>query len=157
MKTLFFDEELVKNLSDRKYAELRNKKIGYVMQDFGLIEDFSARDNVVIPLELSNNKIKNKKSIAEQALKRIGILELSNKMCKNLSGGQKQRVAIARAIVNDPSIILADEPTGALDSKTSRDILILLEEINRKYNTTMLIVKTKRIAKIIFTFLITLF
>ena len=112
------DGELVKNLSERQYAKIRNEKIGMVMQDFSLVEDFTALENVMIPLNFAKPKIKNKKEKALAALESVGIEELAKKPCNKLSGGQKQRVAIARAIVNEPSVILADEPTGALDTKT---------------------------------------
>jgi len=107
------DGTLVKNLTERQYAKIRNEKIGMVMQDFALVEDFTALENVMIPLNFSKQKIKNKKEKVLAALKSVGIEDLAKKPCNKLSGGQKQRVAIVRAIVNEPSMILADEPTGA--------------------------------------------
>ena len=98
------------------------------MQDFALVEDFSALENVLIPLDFAKKKIKNKKEKALEALKAVGMGDLSKKPCNKLSGGQKQRVAIARAIVNEPAMILADEPTGALDTKTSAEIMELYKE-----------------------------
>lgn len=126
------DGTLVKDLSENQYAKIRNEKLGMVMQDFALIDDFTAIENVMIPLDFSKKKVKNKKEKALSALRAAGIEELAKKPCNKLSGGQKQRVAIARAIVNEPAIILADEPTGALDNKTSEDILNLFKELNKQ-------------------------
>lgn len=133
------DGTLVKNLSERQYAKIRNEKIGMVMQDFALIEDFTALENVMIPLNFSKKKVKNKKEKAIKALKSVGIEELAKKPCNKLSGGQKQRVAIARAIVNQPSIILADEPTGALDTKTSAEIMELFKSLNDQGRTVIIV------------------
>lgn len=134
------DDVTVKKLSEKKYARIRNEKVGMVMQDFALVEDFTALENVMIPLSFSKKKIKNKKQKALGALKQVGIEELAKKPCNKLSGGQKQRVAIARAIVNEPSMILADEPTGALDSKTGEEIMELFKKLNREEGRTVIIV-----------------
>ena len=131
------DGTLVKNLSEKQYAKIRNEKIGMVMQDFALVEDFTALENVMIPLNFSKQKIKYKKEKALAALKSVGIGELAKKPCNKLSGGQKQRVAIARAIVNEPSMILADEPTGALDTKTSAEIMALFKSLNKQGRTVV--------------------
>ena len=133
------DGTLVKNLSEKQYAKIRNEKIGMVMQDFALVEDFTALENVMIPLNFSKQKIKNKKEKALAALKSVGIGELAKKPCNKLSGGQKQRVAIARAIVNEPSMILADEPTGALDTKTSAEIMALFKSLNKQGRTVVIV------------------
>ena len=121
-------ETLVKGLSDRQCAHLRNEKIGMVMQDFALVEDMTALENVMIPLDFAKVKGAAKKEKAQAALDAVGVGEFAWKPCSKLSGGQKQRVAIARAIVGEPSVILADEPTGALDSKTPADIMELIKE-----------------------------
>ena len=134
------DGTLVKNLSEKQYAKIRNEKIGMVMQDFALVEDFTALENVMIPLNFSKQKIKNKKEKALAALKSVGIGELAKKPCNKLSGGQKQRVAIARAIVNEPSMILADEPTGALDYQTGKAILGLLQDMCRQKGMTVVVI-----------------
>ncbi len=141
------DGTLVKNLSERQYAKIRNEKIGMVMQDFALVEDFSALENVMIPLSFSKKKVKNKKEKALEALKVVGIEELAKKTCSKLSGGQKQRVAIARAIVNEPSMILADEPTGALDSKTSAEIMELFKELNSQGRTVIIVTHDPKVAE----------
>lgn len=140
------DGTLVKNLSERQYAKIRNEKIGMVMQDFALVEDFTALENVMIPLNFSKRKIKGKKEKALEALKSVGIDDLAKKPCNKLSGGQKQRVAIARAIVNDPSMILADEPTGALDTKTSDEIMELFKSLNKEGKTIVIVTHDPKVA-----------
>ena len=141
------DDTLVKGLSERKYAQIRNEKIGMVMQDFALVEDFSALENVMIPLNFSKKKISGKKEKALAALKSVGIEELAKKPCNKLSGGQKQRVAIARAIVNEPSMILADEPTGALDTKTSAEIMELFKTLNKNGKTIVIVTHDPKVAE----------
>ncbi|MBO6140946.1 MAG: ABC transporter ATP-binding protein [Ruminococcus sp.] len=141
------DDTLVKGLSERKYARIRNEKIGMVMQDFALVEDFTALENVMIPLNFSKKKIKGKKENALAALKSVGIEELAKKPCNKLSGGQKQRVAIARAIVNEPSMILADEPTGALDTKTSAEIMELFKSLNKQGRTVVIVTHDPKVAE----------
>ncbi len=143
----YIDDALVKKLSERKYAEIRNEKIGIVMQDFALVEDFSAIENVMIPLSFSKKKIKGKKEIALKALESVGMGEYAKKACNKLSGGQKQRVAIARAIVNDPAMILADEPTGALDTKTSAEIMELFHELNEQGKTIIIVTHDPLVAE----------
>ena len=141
------DGTLVKNLSERQYAKIRNEKIGMVMQDFALVEDFTALENVMIPLNFSRKKIPNKKEKALAALRSVGIEDLAKKPCNKLSGGQKQRVAIARAIVNEPSMILADEPTGALDSKTSAEIMELFRSLNEQGRTVIIVTHDPKVAE----------
>lgn len=141
------DGILIKDLSEKKFAKIRNEKVGMVMQDFALVEDFTAIENVMIPLSFSKKKINNKKKKAHEALTLVGIDELANKPCNKLSGGQKQRVAIARAIVNEPSMILADEPTGALDSKTSEEVLNLFKELNKQGRTVIIVTHDLKVAQ----------
>lgn len=141
------DDTLVKKLSEKKYAQIRNEKIGMVMQDFALVEDFSAIENVMIPLNFAKNKVKDKKTKALEALKAVGMEELAKKPCNKLSGGQKQRVAIAWAIVNNPSMILADEPTGALDTKTSAEIMELFHELNERGRTVIIVTHDPNVAE----------
>ena len=105
-------DTLVKQLSEKQYAQIRNEKIGMVMQDFALVDDFSAIENVMLPLDFAKKKKSNRKELALKALESVGMDSMAKKPVNKLSGGQKQRVAIARAIVNEPSMILADEPTG---------------------------------------------
>ena len=129
----------VHSLSDNKLAKIRTEKVGIVMQDFALIDEYSVIENVMIPLNFSKKKLGKPKELAMKALERVGIANLAKKPVSKLSGGQKQRVAIARAIVNDPSFILADEPTGALDTKTSSEIMELFTELNKSGKTVIII------------------
>ncbi len=142
----FIDDTDTSNLSDRQLAKIRNEKIGIIMQDFALVEDFSVCQNVQIPLRFAGIKGSKAKKMIKDALETVGILSLSNKMCSQLSGGQKQRVAIARAIVNNPSLILADEPTGALDSKTSLDIMEVFKDLHKKGKTVIIITHDDNVA-----------
>ena len=112
-----------------------------------LVEDFYALENVLIPLDFAKKKIKNKKEKALEALKAVGMGDLSKKPCNKLSGGQKQRVAIARAIVNEPAMILADEPTGALDTKTSAEIMELFKSLNHEGKTIIIVTHDMNIAE----------
>lgn len=129
----------VHSLSDNKLAKIRNEKVGIVMQDFALVDEYSVIENVMIPLNFSKKKLGKPKELAMKALERVGIADLAKKPVSKLSGGQKQRAAIARAIVNDPSFILADEPTGALDTKTSSEIMELFTELNKSGKTVIII------------------
>ncbi len=135
------------NLSERRSAQLRNEKIGMVMQDFALVEDFSALENVMLPLEFAKRRKHNRKVLAMNALKSVGMEEYAKKPVNKLSGGQKQRVAIARAIVNQPSVILADEPTGALDSKTAAEIMSVFRELHAQGKTVIIVTHDMSIAQ----------
>ena len=138
----------VSMLGDSKLAKLRNEKIGFVMQDFSLLEQKTVLMNVMLPLYFNNKyNFSNMKKIAMEMLQRVGIAEQANKKANQLSGGQKQRVAIARAIVNDPSFILADEPTGALDTKTSAEIIELFKNLNEDGKTIIIITHDRGIAQ----------
>ena len=132
-------------LSESEKAEIRNNTVGIVMQDFALIEDYTVFENVEVPL-LFSKKCKDKKKKVLDAIRLIGIEDLLNKPVNKLSGGQKQRVAIARAIVNEPRIILADEPTGALDSKTSLEIMEIFKKLNDAGKTVIIITHDKGVA-----------
>lgn len=141
------DGTLVKKLSEKELARIRNEKIGMVMQDFALVEDFTAIENVMLPLDFAKHKKPNRKQLAMNALKSVGMDSMAKKPVNKLSGGQKQRVAIARAIVNEPSVILADEPTGALDSKTSQDIMDLFKSLNEQGKTVIIVTHDMSIAE----------
>ncbi|MCI5602506.1 MAG: ABC transporter ATP-binding protein [Lachnospiraceae bacterium] len=140
------DDINVKDISNGKKAEIRNKKIGIVMQDFALIEEYTVIENVMVPLLFDKSK-KDKKKTAIKAIESVGIGDLTNKAVNKLSGGQKQRVAIARAIVNDPVFILADEPTGALDSNTSLEIMQVFKDLNKLGKTIIIITHDKDVAQ----------
>ena len=141
------DGTLVKQLSERDSARIRNEKIGMVMQDFALVEDFSALENVLLPLAFAKNKKSDRRETAMKALSSVGMAEYAKKPVNKLSGGQKQRVAIARAIVNEPSMILADEPTGALDSKTSAEIMEVFKSLNRQGKTVVIVTHDLEVAR----------
>lgn len=142
----YIDDILVKKLREAKIAEIRNKKIGMVMQDFALVDDFSCIENVMLPLDFAKKKISDRKEKALNALRAVDMDKMAKKSVNNLSGGQKQRVAIARAIVNEPSIILADEPTGALDTNTSVEIMELFNKLNKKGKTIIIVTHDPEIA-----------
>ena len=141
------DGTLVKQLSERDSARIRNEKIGMVMQNFALVEDFSALENVLLPLDFAKNKKSDRRETAMKALSSVGMAEYAKKPVNKLSGGQKQRVAIARAIVNEPSMILADEPTGALDSKTSAEIMEVFKSLNRQGKTVVIVTHDLEVAR----------
>ncbi len=145
------DGEEVGKISERQMAQERNEKIGMVMQDFALVEGFTALDNVMIPLDFADRKRhrkrKERRERALEMLELVGMAEFAEKQTNNLSGGQKQRVAIAWAIVNDPSIILADEPTGALDSATTREIMKVFRDLNEQGRTIIIVTHDPEVAE----------
>jgi len=132
------DGKQLEGMKDKDKAILRNRTFGIIMQDYALVEEFTVFENVLLVLWLSKGR-KDHKRLVMETLERVGIRELANRMVNELSGGQKQRVAIARAIVNSPKYILADEPTGALDSKASKSIMNLLCDMNREGQTILLV------------------
>ena len=136
----FLDNVLIKDLSETKAAELRNEKIGFIFQSFNLISFKNAMENVALPLYYQGIGRKKRNAIAMEYLGKMGIDTHWDHLPNELSGGQKQRVAIARALIAKPQIILADEPTGALDSVTSQEVMQLLRQINTEDGITMLIV-----------------
>ena len=131
---------------DREMARIRNEQIGIVLQDFALVEEFTAMENVLLPLDFSAKKIHGKKALALEALKKVEMEEYAGQVTGTMSGGQKQRVAIARAIVNDPAVLLADEPTGALDTATSEGIMDLFEKLNRSGMTIVVVTHDPQVA-----------
>lgn len=131
---------LIKDLSETEAAHFRNKMIGFVFQSFNLINFKTALENVALPLYYQGVPRKKRNQIALEYLDRVGIKDRADHLPNEMSGGQKQRVAIARALIAKPQVILADEPTGALDSKTSQDVLDLLREVNKTEGITMIIV-----------------
>lgn len=137
----------VSQMSDNELAEVRNKEIGFVFQTFNLLPRSTALDNVALPLVYAGINKENRTIKAEEVLSSVGLGDRMDHKPNELSGGQRQRVAVARALVNNPSIILADEPTGNLDTKTSIEIMALLEEIHQKGNTIILVTHEEDIAK----------
>ena len=137
----------VGDLKEKDRARFRNQKIGIVMQDYALIDEYTIEENVQIPLifgKVKGNDVRREKIMT--ALKNVGLDELAKKPVRQLSGGQKQRVAIARALVNNPAFLLADEPTGALDSKTSGEIMDVFEKLNQGGKTVIIVTHDMEVA-----------
>lgn len=134
-------------LSDEKLAEIRNKEIGFVFQTFNLLQQYDAIENVMLPLVYSGILKAERVERAKAALTKVGLGDRMDHKPNELSGGQRQRVAVARALINNPSIILADEPTGNLDTKTSIDIMRLFNEIHAQGNTIVLVTHEEDIAQ----------
>ncbi len=137
----------VSKMDDNDLAVIRNKEIGFIFQSFNLLPRYTALDNVALPLIYSGESRENREERARVALENVDLHDRMHHKPNELSGGQRQRVAVARALVNKPSIILADEPTGNLDTKTSIDIMKLFEEIHEKGNTVILVTHEEDIAK----------
>jgi putative ABC transport system ATP-binding protein len=137
---VMLDDASVAELNDRELAALRNREIGFIFQSFHLIADLNALDNVQIPLLYRDLSNRERRELAEQALERVGLKARMHHYPTQLSGGQQQRVAIARAIVGRPRLLLADEPTGNLDSKMGEEVMEILEEYNREAGVTVVMV-----------------
>ena len=140
------DATEVSHLSDKKLAQVRNKEIGFVFQQFFLLAKLNALQNVELPLIYAGVATSKRQGLAKQFLEKVELSERMHHLPSELSGGQKQRVAIARALVNNPSIILADEPTGALDTKTGQQIMELLTELNHEGKTIIMVTHEPEIA-----------
>ena len=153
----WLDGHLIKNLSENRAAETRNKLIGFVFQSFNLISYKDAVENVALPLFYQGVSRRKRRMMAMEQLERLGLADRAHHLPGELSGGQKQRVALARALITNPSIILADEPTGALDSKTSKEVMQIFRELNADLGKTIVIVthdpgvgqQTNRIIRIV--------
>ena len=135
----YLDDQLVSNMTDDQLASVRNKKVGFVFQNFNLLSRSTAMINVELPLRYAGITEGRRKKAAK-ALESVGLGDRLNHKPTELSGGEQQRVAMARAIINNPSMILADEPTGNLDSKSGREIIDLLLNLNKEFGTTLIIV-----------------
>ena len=142
----YLEGEEVAKLSEKKLAKVRNQQIGFVFQQFFLLSKLNALQNVELPLIYAGVSQSKRKALAEQYFKKVELETRMHHLPSELSGGQKQRVAIARALVNHPSIILADEPTGALDTKTGEQIMELLTELNREGKTIIMVTHEPEIA-----------
>ena len=136
----------VEKLTDDALADLRNQELGFVFQQFHLLQDATALENVMLPLLYACIPLSERKELAEAALKRVGLTDRMNNRPNQLSGGQQQRVAIARAIINKPSLLLADEPTGALDSNTTEDVLNLFDDLHTQGITLVLVTHEDEVA-----------
>lgn len=144
--TYFLNNKNVSKLDHNALAEIRNKEIGFIFQTFNLLPRYSSLDNVMLPLIYAGIAKQARIERAENVLNEVGLGDRMDHRPNELSGGQRQRVAVARALVNSPSIILADEPTGNLDSKTSKDIMKLLDEIHEHGNTIIVVTHEEEIA-----------
>ena len=136
----------VENLSDDELAEIRNQKLGFVFQQFHLLSDATALENVILPMIYAGIEPEQRLVRGKNALKKVGLSQRMNNRPNQLSGGQQQRVAIARAIINNPAILLADEPTGALDSKTTEDVLDLFDKLHESGITIVLVTHEDEVA-----------
>ena len=142
-----FEGEMVQEMNDDQLASIRNRKIGFVFQTFNLLPKATAQNNVEIPLIYGNIRKSERINMASKALEDVGLVDRMHHKPNELSGGQRQRVAIARALVNSPSIILADEPTGNLDSKSGHEIMKILDQLHKQGNTIILVTHEDDIAQ----------
>lgn len=140
------DHQLIRNLSETKAAKLRSQMIGFVFQSFNLVAFKNAMDNVALPLYYQGVARKKRNKIAMEYLDRVGLADWAHHLPNEMSGGQKQRVAIARALISNPKVILADEPTGALDTETSHAVMKLLKEIHQEGITIVIVTHEQDIA-----------
>jgi len=143
----YFDNTEIDNLDSNMLARYRNQRFGFVVQDFALINKYTVRQNVAVPLDYAGIRNKAKTRAIDNILDRLGIADKKNVLAENLSGGQRQRVAIARALVNNPDVILADEPTGALDQRNGGEVVSLLKEINARGKTVIIVTHDISIAE----------
>lgn len=144
----YLSNKLIKNLSETQAAKYRNEMIGFVFQSFNLINFKNALENVALPLYYKNVSRKQRNIIAMEHLDKVGLKDWAHHLPNEMSGGQKQRVAIARAIISNPKIILADEPTGALDSQTSDDVMDVLTSLNAEGITTIIVTHEQSVADV---------
>lgn len=143
---VILEGRLLASVRDQELSAFRRDNLGFVFQDFNLLDSFSLKDNIFLPLVLSGKKPVEMERRLEPIAKKLGIAELLNKFPYEVSGGQKQRAAVARAIITDPKLILADEPTGALDSKSSDALLKIFAELNRSGQTILMVTHSAKAA-----------
>ena len=144
----YLDNLSVATLADEQLADIRNRKIGFVFQQFHLLPQISALENVMLPMIYAGKSSKERRELAMAALERVGLSNRVNNRPNQLSGGQQQRVAIARAIVNQPLLLLADEPTGALDSQTTKEVLDIFGELHSSGITVVMVTHETEVAKL---------
>jgi putative ABC transport system ATP-binding protein len=140
------EEQLISKSNFNKLSKIRNSKVSFIFQNFALLKNFNVIDNVMLPLKFRKVSNNEKKQIATKCMDKLGILEIKNKKASNLSGGQQQRVAIARALAQDSKIILADEPTGALDQTNGTNIIEILQKLNLDGKTVIIVTHDMNIA-----------
>lgn len=144
----YLDGVDVAQLNDQELAHIRNRKIGFVFQQFHLLPQLSAMENVMLPMVYAGVPLRKRQELATEALTRVGLANRLNNRPNQLSGGQQQRVAIARAIVNQPVLLLADEPTGALDSQTTREVMNIFGELNASGITVVMVTHESEVARL---------
>ena len=142
----YLDGQLIESYSENELAAIRNRKIGFVFQNFNLLAKMTAEENIELPLIYQRTGLRERRERVARALERVGLTERRKHRPTELSGGQQQRVAVARALATEPSILLADEPTGNLDSRTGEEIITLFERLNSEGNTVVLITHDDRVA-----------
>ena len=138
--TYYYNDEPIHDYDRKDFSKLRNENVGFVFQNFKLLRDVSVAENVALPLLYAGKKRAEIKERVSEVLSKVGLAGYENKLPKNMSGGQQQRVSIARAIATNPKFLIADEPTGALDTQTSQEIMNLFKELNRESHTTIILV-----------------
>lgn len=143
----YLNGEAVSGMNSNQLADIRSRMLGFIFQQYNLIPKLNVQENVELPLLYAGYEKSERRAAAQEALKRVGILEKRKNLPSQLSGGQQQRASIARALAGNPSVILADEPTGALDSRTGSEVLAFLKQLNEEGNTVILITHDNSIAK----------
>ncbi len=144
---IFLDNKNIEHLTESNLAQIRGKKIGFIFQSFNLIPTLTALENVTLPMFFQNVSKKEREDRAKELLFELGLKERENHLPSELSGGERQRVAIARALANDPDVVLADEPTGNLDSKSGEKVLDILKDLNKKGKTIIIVTHDMHMAK----------
>jgi len=144
---IFLDGENIEDLDESELAQIRGKKIGFIFQQFNLIPNLTAKENVMLPLLFQNINLEEREEVAEKVLKMIDLEDRMDHYPNQLSGGQQQRVAIARALANNPDVILADEPTGNLDTKTGEIVLKFLDKLNKQGKTIIMVTHDSEVAE----------
>ncbi len=144
---VFLDNENVSYLTESELAELRGKKVGFIFQQFNLIPNLTVKENVMLPMDFQGTEEWEREEVAEELLDKVNLSDRMNFYPNQLSGGQQQRVAIARSLANDPEVILADEPTGNLDSKTGKRVMDFLRELNKEGKTVIMVTHDPDLAR----------